>query len=506
MTKYIEFQLPLAFIKECMKFPVFIATAPIDLSPYNNHTIETVVNQPTAVVDIGRVRFRFGDDEEGMVYGQEDKLVMPEVIINGICKASEKDKVNLSRSEARAILAYYSSIGGEYQQGGIFRVAEILYSLIFNSINQGVGEKKTLGLRIKRIDENLELTFQEEIYRFSNTVEKGKWHIKKDPLFKTTSSYLMTHRLTDKDSLYKIFPLEKSDNRLIAENVWLDMVSVVLLKLEKKRKFSFEELLLIPFISDQTVRDLFCKKLALQTDEIKTQAVRLIEACFTNDMVIKNTILSRPEVEDINAQPPITLKAKTKEVSFQVEEKKEKVVINIALLKTYQDELAELTNIVQNRTYDKTLRGYADSVLQAVKGLTENERKQNMLLLTEVLQRTTIAITQPDNADNLKQFEALIKPLANRNFIKLVAAVTLVVAGAAIVSLVTGLAASAIAAPTLLTMGLIGLGMNIAVGGFALIASMQLNQVSSSTTPFWRPKKISQIKAPPILEQKLQPR
>jgi hypothetical protein len=520
MTKYVKFQLPLAFIKKCGEMPFFSGMAPINLSAYNSATINAVLQNPKVSPDLGRASLKFGSDSESMTFGSAETTEQPEIIFRRIYAAALKQNCELTLNEIRAIMAFYNSIGDatQIQQGGIFCVSEAIYSFIFNLVNQPVSEKNSLGLHVRRVHNDLIVSYQEEIFRFAKTTSMG-WLGKKDPLFRTKSSFLFTHHKeqVDREDSYEIFPLEKTDDRLLADSIWDDMLVGALKNMEKMNKFSMMDLLHIPFMVDRKFSSVFCEKLAQDTQEMMNTAIEFIDACFINDMEMRNIIAAQLAMNDVRFKqiikpqvkinPPVAVEKTSLIILNDVGTMTDiikPVGIKTLLSDAFNSALERLNHLILDPDYDKNLRDYADTVITAVKNLSDKDCSRNLVLLTEVLERTALAIIAPQDSDNLKHFQALIKPVRNKNWGKLAAGITMMLIGAAFITVAILFSASTFGVPAMLGAGgVIAGGAALISSGIAIAVDTPLKQITVSTAPFWnKPKPVTVVQDPEFQEHK----
>jgi hypothetical protein len=536
----VNFPLSLAFLAVNQATnPHFQSFSPVKLIPYDKYLIARIIGardeQGHVMNDFGRISLRLGTEPKSQSYGDAIKAVDPVVIFAKVEAAAKRNGIELSPEEIQAIFAFCSSVAGETQQGGMFKVLDNMLAHLLNLIGCSMEEtqqhhelhvEKPLKSNQIKVVNNLSA---HGIAGFQNS--KGILDKTPKALITKKSSFIITPINIDNSLFYNLQPLETDTDCMIDVNVWKKcLVPAALTYLDNLEKLSAENLLLTPFLTDMTFRNLFFEKFAKQSKSLQKLALDYIEACFIHDPLTKNGILARPEMQllmlertmlaenenqkaraaaeektveqspsslsrSISLTKPVSMSnlneaeletklsvAETEvsrapsstvilsnEVSLSLPPQPERVLgIEEILMNAFQAAKDRLTLIIANENYNLQNRLTAQSILDDIINIPQRVENNNLVLLTSVLERTATAVTNPEDAYNLKKFQELLRPVKIRNWLKLAAGMASMLLGAALVVVAVAVAVASFGATSLLSSWGLAIGSSILVKALSI--------------------------------------
>jgi pimeloyl-ACP methyl ester carboxylesterase len=178
-------------------------------------------------------------------------------------------------------------------------------------------------------------------------------------------------------------------------------------------------------------------------------------------------------------------------------------IINELALTPYQLEKARLERILHDDAHHLQ-REPALQLLIEMERLSPAAKKMHLPVLTEILQRTSRAIKNPERADNLQRYEQIIRTHNENNMQNVIKAMVYVVAGVAMIAISTAIAVASFGAATLpsilgvmLGVGLLAKALAIVNIAFAVgmvakgshgLANKEspINKVAEKTARFWQ--------------------
>jgi hypothetical protein len=546
MPGYFNFPLPLAFLnKNIERNPLFAALTPIKFIPYDMSRIESILTDAVTRKEINRIFLKFGnEDKKGQIFGEADDS--PDVIFKLVQAATARYNMQLTMEQIKVIYALHCSIGGEIQQGGIFRTLDVLCNHLFATIDIPVFEDEKsnkMRVQIDKQDEHLLATYQVKINKVAKYTPPSHLFFPNKTLLKKNISFVITTLSSENNLYFNLVSQEKLNDCMIDKDLLeIGMVPAALTMLEKIKEFKAEDFILVPLLINEKFRNEFCKKLRSQKVEIKKLAIEFIEACFSNDLDMKNVLMAKREIQQavidkgrreevVKAPPPVVsapaeikIEAVTQnQVAPVIEVTAEEKVTPTAPPKNIQDVLsgeftsavAELTLISQTHTIPQDQRDAAQAVIAAIKALSPKEKAKNSILLTDILQRTAGAITDPADTKNLQQYRALMLPVRNKNWCQLASGMGLVLLGVAVAAISIAVALASFGATSVFSSWGIALGTSVmtqaisitgaalglsAIPGGAIVAHHRpLKKVITAASFFWQPEKgikLHEAKAP----------
>ena len=463
---------------------------------YDLETIDNVMALEDTTNDATRTVWQFGSAEP-RAYNKSD---VP--ITDNMRADAQLNGIELTTNDARALIAFNSSIDKVGFQGGIFNIGSVM---------------------LKDLLQRLKLQMNEFEFEAILTVTKdGKGNLLVTNSLTAPISLVSLFVLSLENGLYKLnLQSEKiSNNPNFMERQVLPKVNDVI---TKEEELAIEDLfLIVPFLGDVAIRKQFDKRVKDFAPDMKLAASQYITLCYENDAVLCEKILNALKLPKYIAglEPAVVLPV-TPPPLVTVTDKAVVQTVVPDLLPTHLEldpltkfEVANknLISLIEDSKIDEELRDQASDLHTAIMSLSERQRKKNLPLLTKVMEGASNVITLPSE-ESIAQYRALMAPIINNKWRKIAIAMAAVIIGAAVIAVSTALAVASFGATSVLsaigiyigasvlikasTIASGAIGLVLLAGGLALAHDRALKNVTSASTPFWQqpsPRKVPEVK------------
>ena len=484
-------------LEYCMKFiDIYgdlksVSMAHVKNIPYGKALIDAVLaDNDVRDKEMHRVAFKLDPYKEPKFYSsfKENEAAFYQEIITDAAKA----QIALSVNEIQAFYAFSNSIGAQIIQAGVFGASERVSN--YFAVAMGLKPTKTdetrreSYLQVKKESDKIQI-----IYSWQIADDDRQEEFDSHPVaIKSYNTYSLAE---DDEGSFTVTVLEDEQLCLFDSALWMTvLIPNGLAQLKNSSLTDKDFFILLPLLTEISFRAKFFEKLIQQPIGMQLKVFEYIDIYCGSDANLNQSIR-----KDYSMACNKYMKSASSLVGAQ----------------------CSLEALLTQKLVPESQVEAVITLIESINALSPAMKAKNHDLLAIILTRSTLAISCPHDADNMQQYQALIRSTEQARLIKVAVAITMIVASVALMAFSIVAAVASFGASSVLSGLGVFIGMNAisqsltilsavaAMSGAVYSATMlpghglpQVTNAAKAFGSFWQAPKEKAAEVSPTVEVK----